>query len=152
MTAFERCGVLSRRELEAREEILYDQYFRSINIEGEMSAEMARTMILPAAVRYLDELLAIAERAAAVGVQTTGVLRLIVEVDSMIDELDAAIRALAAGNAELGGDDVRSKASHMCDQILPAMAAVREVVDRLERVVPDDLWPLPRYREMLFVK
>jgi glutamine synthetase len=152
IAAFERQNVLSRRELESREEILYEQYFRTINIEGEMSAEIARTMVLPAAIRYLNDLLAAAERAATLGVQATGVRGTIVEINALIDELTVVLRALVAQNAELGGDDVRSKAHHMRDRILPAMAAVREVVDRLEKVLPDDLWPLPRYREMLFVK
>ena len=55
-------------------------------------------------------------------------------------------------NQELGGDDVVSKAEHMRTNIIPAMNDVRDVVDRLERVVPDDLWPVPAYRDMLFVK
>ncbi len=152
ITALERYGVLSRRELESREEILYDQYFRTINIEGEMSAEIARTMVLPAAVRYLNELLTAAERAATLGLQTTGVGRTIMALNTLIDELTTVLQTLVEENAELGGDDVRSKAHHMRDRILPAMAAVREVVDRLEKVIPDDLWPMPRYREMLFVK
>lgn len=149
---FERYGVLTLRELESREEILYEQYFRTINIEGEMSAEIARTMVLPAALRYLDDLLASAERARTLGVEATALNSLVAEVNTLVEELSAALKVLVDQNAELGGDDMRSKARHMRDRILPAMAAVRDVVDRLEKVVPDDLWPLPRYREMLFVK
>jgi glutamine synthetase len=152
ITAFERCNVLTRRELESREEILYEQYFRTINIEGELSAEIARTMIMPAAVRYLNDLLAATERAATLGIETTGLRGAAVEVNELVDNLSGRLQTLVAQNAELGGDDVRSKAHHMRDRILPAMAAVREIVDRLEKVIPDDLWPLPRYREMLFVK
>jgi glutamine synthetase len=59
---------------------------------------------------------------------------------------------LDAVNAELGGDDVHSKAFHMRDNVVPAMRAVRAVCDKLERMVPEDLWPLPRYREMLFIR
>jgi glutamine synthetase len=109
-------------------------------------------MVLPAAVRYLDDLLAAAERATTIGIQTNGLHRAIMEVNTLIDELSTVLQTLVEENAELGGDDVRSKAHHMRDRILPAMAAVREVVDRMEKVIPDDLWPLPRYREMLFVK
>ncbi|HLU24620.1 MAG TPA: glutamine synthetase III [Longimicrobiales bacterium] len=149
---FEKYGVLSRRELESRREILVDQYFKTINIEGETAAEIARTMVLPAAARYLNELVTAAERTRSLGVEPTGVLRTIEEVNGLIDELSIALRGLVEQNAELGGDDVHSKARHMRDNILPAMAAVRAVVDRLEKVVPDDLWPLPRYRDMLFIK
>jgi len=149
---FEKYGVLSRRELESRREILVGQYFKTINIEGETAAEIARTMVLPAAARYLNELVTAAERTRSLGVEPTGVLRTIEEVNGLIDELSIALRGLVEQNAELGGDDVHSKARHMRDNILPAMAAVRAVVDRLEKVVPDDLWPLPRYRDMLFIK
>jgi glutamine synthetase len=55
-------------------------------------------------------------------------------------------------NAELGGEDVHDKAHHMRDNIVPAMTAVRAAADKLEKIVPDDFWPLPTYRDMLFVK
>jgi glutamine synthetase len=149
---FQKYSVFTPRELESRAEIAYDQYFKTVNIEGETSADLARTMVLPAAVRYLNELLTAAERTTALGAQADGTLRTIREVNALIDELTAALERLVAQNAELGGDTVHSKAYHMRDNIIPAMAAVRSVVDRLEKVIPDDLWPLPRYREMLFIK
>ncbi|HWV57896.1 MAG TPA: glutamine synthetase III [Longimicrobiales bacterium] len=149
---FEKYGVLTARELESRQEVKFDQYFKTINIEGETTAELARTMILPAAVRYLSELLTVAERSKAAGIAVDGVIATAKEVSGLVDQLRQAIDVLVAQNAELGGDSVHSKAKHMRDNIVPAMAGVRAVVDRLERLVPDDLWPLPRYREMLFVK
>lgn len=149
---FEKYGVLSRRELESREEILIDQYFKTVNIEGETTADIARTMVLPAAVRYLNELLAAVEQGEEVGLEVKGVRRTAEDVAKLVDELRDALDELNRQNAELGGDDVRSKAHHVRDNVIPAMAAVRSVADRLERVVPDDLWPLPRYRDMLFVK
>jgi glutamine synthetase len=152
LALFEKYNVLTRRELESREEIAYDQYFKTVNIEGETTAEMARTMILPAAVRYLNELLHGGEHLKGLGVKSTGMTAIIAEVASLIDELVPAIEKLVAQNAELGGEHVHSKAHHMRDNIVPAMLTVRDVCDRLEKVVPDDLWPLPRYREMLFIK
>jgi glutamine synthetase len=149
---FEKYGVLTRRELESREEIAVDQYFKTVNIEGETTADLASTMILPAAVHYLNELLGTAERSKAAGVKPEGVVKKANEVNELINELTAALDTLIEQNAELGGDDVHSKAQHMRDNIIPAMAAVRSVADRLERVVPEELWPLPRYRDMLFIK
>jgi glutamine synthetase len=73
-------------------------------------------------------------------------------VSELIDSLRTSLDALVAQNAETGGDDVHEKSLHMRDQIIPAMAAVRSSVDRLEKLVPDDLWPVPTYRDMLFVK
>jgi glutamine synthetase len=149
---FETYGVLSRRELESRHEIALDQYFKTINIEGETTAHMGQTMILPAAIRYLNELLAVADRGSAHSLQIDGTLKIIGQVNDLVNELSEALGVLIAKNAESGGDDVSSKAYHMRDQIIPAMQAVRSVADQLEKFVPDDFWPLPTYRDMLFVK
>jgi glutamine synthetase len=149
---FEKYGVLSHRELESRHEVALDQYFKTVNIEGETAADIASTMILPAAVRYLNDLLAAADRSHTLGLDASGVRRTIQTVNSQITDLADALETLRAQNEELGGEDVHSKSYHMRDHVVPAMAAVREAVDRLEKVVPDDYWPLPRYRDMLFVK
>jgi len=149
---FETYGVLSRRELESRFEIAVEQYFHQINIEGETAADMASTMILPAANRYLGELLQAAERAGEIGLKTKGVKKTAERLIGLIDDLVQALDVLVEQNAELGGDEVMSKAEHMRENIIPAMAEVRAVADRLEKVVPDDLWPIPTYRDMLFIK
>ncbi|MGH7459726.1 MAG: glutamine synthetase III [Longimicrobiales bacterium] len=151
---FEKYGVLTKRELESREEIAVDQYFKTVNIEGETTADIASTMILPAAVHYLNELVSTVANAstAGVSVKTDGVQKTAQQVGALVDELTAVLDELVKQNAELGGDDVHSKAHHMLDHIIPAMANVRDAADKLERVVPDYLWPLPRYRDMLFVK
>jgi glutamine synthetase len=149
---FEKYGVLSHRELESRFETFVERYFMTINIEGETAQHMAQTMILPAATRYLSELLATAESAADVGMKTEGVLAIANKVNALIDRLTDALEALAEQNQTLGGDEVLEKAEHMRANIVPAMKAVRDVVDPLERLVPDDLWPVPTYRDMLFVK
>jgi glutamine synthetase len=149
---FAQYGVLSPRELESRHEIALETYFKTINIEGETTADVAATMILPAAFRYMNDLLAAAERAADIKLNAKGLHASLQELNTLIDELRETLDTLRTQNAELGGEDVHSKAYHMRDNIVPAMSAVRSVVDRLEKVVPDDMWPLPTYRDMLFVK
>ncbi len=149
---FESYGVLSRRELESRYEIALGQYFHTINIEGETSAEIAGTMTLPAAVRYLNELQESVARSKETGIKSEGVTRTARRIAALVDELEEKLTILVEKNAELGGDDIPSKAVHMRENIIPSMQQVREVVDRLERVIPDDLRPMPSYREMLFVK
>jgi glutamine synthetase len=149
---FERYQVLSRRELESRYEIALGQYFHTINIEGETSAEMVSTMILPAAIRYLSELSEAVSRAKDAGIKAGAALRNAKEIAALVDELDEGLVALRAQNAELGGDDVASKSVHMRENIIPAMARVRGVVDQLERLLPEDLRPYPSYRDMLFVR
>ncbi len=149
---FEKYGVLSRRELESRYEIALDQYFHTVNIEGETAEEMARTMVIPAALRHLNELLAAAQRAKEVGIKTPAVTRFAKEVSEAIDELEEVYLELRRQNDELGGEDVSSKVVHMRDHVLPAMNRVRKVVDRIEKLVPDDFWPFPTYRDMLFIR
>jgi glutamine synthetase len=149
---FEKYGVLSHAELESRYEIFVEKYFMTVNIEGETGQYIAQTMILPAAIRYLSDLTTTAKRAKEVGMKTSGVTKTAEVVNELVDQLTDRIATLADLNQDLGGDDVHSKAEHMRNKIIPAMTDVRDVVDRLERIVPDDLWPIPTYRDMLFVK
>ncbi|MBB5232843.1 glutamine synthetase III family protein [Deinococcus budaensis] len=141
---FERFGVLTGRELTARQEIMYDIYFKTVNIEGETTEYVAQTMILPAAVRYLGDL-----RQAGAGRAVQG---LAAQVEAAADALYDALLHLGEQNRALGGDEVHEKAHHMRDHVLPAMTEVRQAADALEKVVADLHWPLPSYRQMLFVK
>lgn len=149
---FEKYHVLSKAEVESRFEIFVDQYFKGINIEGETTAYMVQTMIIPAVIRYLNELAATLDRGEKLGFAIAGTKRV---ADHLAKELDALIEAneaLIAQNAELGGDTEREKAEHMRANVIPAMNKVREIADRLERYVADDYWPMPTYKDMLFIK
>jgi glutamine synthetase len=86
------------------------------------------------------------------GIKATAITRIAKQLVEMVDELEDALEDLRAQNAELGGDEVSSKVVHMRDRVIPAMGRVRNVVDRLEKVIPDDLWPIPIYRDMLHLR
>jgi glutamine synthetase len=139
VAAFSGYGVLSERELESRLEVAVEQYTMKLNIEAETAQSIARTMLLPAAVRHLNE------------VESTGIAALSDEVKPLIEQFHEAITSLAAVNEDprLEGLEL---AVYMRDAVIPAMLAVRTVADKLERIVADDLWPLPKYAEMLFIK
>ncbi|HLW93761.1 MAG TPA: glutamine synthetase III [Solirubrobacteraceae bacterium] len=137
---FKRFKVLTKRELEARYEVFTEQYSTKLNIEAETAASIARTLLLPAAVRHLADL-----RAAAVEA-------LIAESEDLVDKFVEAILALEKVNAQHPDVDGLRHALYMRDEVVPAMDGVREIADRLERIVADDLWPLPKYAEMLFIK
>ena len=92
------------------------------------------------------------EEGEDIGLDFTGVREQAAELNVMVNEFKKAIDELSRQNKELGGDTVYEKAKHMRDNVIPAMNAVRAVADRLERVIPYDLWPFPTYREILFVK
>ncbi|GGQ99050.1 glutamine synthetase III family protein [Deinococcus ruber] len=145
VSLFERFNVLSKRELEARQEVMYDIYFKTVNIEGETTEYMAQTLILPAAVSYLAELGEIESGSRAV----KGVTQ---KVSDLADELYDALADLHTQNSATGGEEVHEKAHHMRDHVLPAMLKVRVAADGLEKVVAGKHWPLPSYRQMLFVK
>ncbi|MGH2986588.1 MAG: glutamine synthetase type III, partial [Solirubrobacterales bacterium] len=140
VAAFGAYGVLSERELESRYEVWLEQYIVRANIEAETAESIARTIILPAALRHLALI-----DAAEVG-------ELAGETRGLVDELLAAIRTLDEANAYPDGVEGMELAKHARDRQLTAMAGVREVADRLEKVVADELWPLPKYAEILFVR
>jgi len=142
---FSSVNVLSARELEARQEVMLETYFKTVNIEGETTEWIAQTQILPGALRHLSELL-------QVGSTLRAASRAVDEISTAADSLSDAIVSLRSVNEELGGEDVHSKSLHMRDKVLPAMQAVRNAADSLERITAHNHWPLPSYREMLFVK
>ena len=136
---FSGCGVLSKRELESRYEVFVEQYAVKLNIEAETAASLARTALLPAAVRHLATL------------REGGVETLVTESEALVGEFVAAIQGLEQANQHPDVEGI-AHAEYMRDTVVPAMDRVREVADRLERIVADDLWPLPKYSEMLFIK
>jgi glutamine synthetase len=104
---------------------------------------MARTMVLPAGVRYLGEL-------AAAG-SSTGVAAISDRVASTVDTLVAAIHDLEhAQHAAHEAGSVRDEAVAFRETVIPAQGALRAAADELETLVADDLWPMPKYRELLF--
>jgi glutamine synthetase len=142
VAAFKKYKVLSKRELESRLEVFTEQYAVKLNIESETAAQIARTMLLPAAVRYLNEL------------KATGLDELVEEVEPLVKEFQFAIVKLEDANLSDNQPDSSAMkwATYMRDTVILAMEDVREVADRLEKLVADDLWPLPKYSEMLFIK
>ena len=138
--AFEKYEVLSHRELESRFEVWSEQYTIGANIEAETAASMARTMLLPAGLRHV----ALAEAA--------GIESLAAEARSLVTEFADAITALEEANQYPDGVEGLELAVYARDNQITAMASVRELGDQLEKIVADDLWPLPKYSEILFIK
>lgn len=149
---FENYDVLSHRELESRLEIYLEQYFIKLNIEAETTEDIVRTMIVPATIRYLNEVIAVNDRGKTTGLDIASTMTLAEEVNGELANLLKAVDKLREVNEDLGGDTIPEKATHLSKVVLPEMNKVREIADKLEKLVPDDYWPLPSYREMLFVK
>jgi glutamine synthetase len=138
--AFEEYNVLSKRELESRYDVWVEQYAMRANIEAEETFSIGQTMILPAGLRQLAL------------ISDAGVSALEGEIRELVDDLVGTLGELKTANAVPDGLEGMELATYARDNQLASMDKVREVGDELERVVADDLWPLPKYEEMLFIK
>ncbi|OGO54691.1 MAG: glutamine synthetase [Chloroflexi bacterium RBG_16_72_14] len=141
---FSGLGVLSERELASRVDINWERYVKVQNIEANCALDLARTMILPATAAYLGRL-------AAGASSSRGIAAVAERVAGLADGLVDAIGVLEhAQHAAHETASVQDEARVICDQVIPAQDALRVVADELETLVADDLWPLPKYRELLF--
>ncbi len=165
---FVKAGILSSDEVESRYHVNLERYVKDIQIEAGALVNLVRTAVLPAATahqRALAESLALTRQALgeqaskAVGAPAAKVTQ---ALQPQMDDLKACADAIADLHARLldveearaaaeGGDAIEKQARAMADEVLPAMDALRAVADRLEERVEDALWPLPKYREMLFL-
>jgi len=149
---FTKYRVYSERELQSRLAILAENYVKTVAVEGKLTAFMAKTMILPSAIRYQGEVATAVNAAKAAGVDNSAQADLLRSLTGTITEFQKATASLDGALAHHAEGEPLDHAKHSRDKVLPAMAAVRTQGDKLEGVVADDLWPLPTYREMLFIK
>lgn len=146
---FSHYGVLSHRELHSRFEVYMHRYALTITVEARSTLEVARTLLLPAATRYLGELAGIAADLKSLGRDSANpTLDL---VAGAVDDLRTAATNLAQLLNDRTPRTTVEDAEFCCRGLLPAMEAVRAAADLLEDNVADDLWPLPTYQEMLFI-
>jgi glutamine synthetase len=147
---FERTGVLSPAELESRYEVYSEQYILSIGVEAKTTAELAKTVLYPASMAYVSDLVSSISGAASIGIEfETGPVKTIAaEANSLM----AAVRKLESA---LGFEEFETTEAHMqycAGTVRGLMDDVRQHADALESEVADECWPLPKYREMLFIK
>jgi len=150
--AFEQYGVLNERELHARHEIALEQYNKTLNIEAQLMVMMANRSILPAAYRYLVEVAQSVSAVKAAGGSAKEAKKALDELIKLTDACRISVTELQKLLEHEGNGDSAKHAKFFRDKVVPAMNDLREAGDALETIVPQDLWPLPTYREMLFVK
>ncbi|MDR3089370.1 MAG: glutamine synthetase III [Desulfobulbaceae bacterium] len=146
---YAKYDILSEAELKARQEIYLEQYVKTINTEAHLVIRMARTVIFPAAVNYQGKLAATCASLKAIGhdVKMGALEDVTAKLRSMQEEVDKLEKLMQHEDG-----DALKHAKYMCEKVLPAMDKVRKYADALEMVVADDLWPLPSYQEMLFIR
>jgi len=148
---FEKFKVLNERELRARYEINLENYSKTINVEAQLMVLMANRYILPAGLEYQKRVGESVAAAKAGGVPSKEGAKHLAKVVGLVDRFRAQTEKLAHALEHNGGSP-EHHARYMRDTIVPAMAALRDLGDQLEVVIPHELYPMPTYREMLFVK
>ncbi|HEY8550209.1 MAG TPA: glutamine synthetase III [Vicinamibacterales bacterium] len=148
---FEKHRVLNAREVHARFEVMLEQYVKTINVEAQLTVLMANRYILPAALNYLAQVAQSVAAGRAAGVQSREGKKLLTKLTRLVDDLKKNTDRLAA-SLDHSAPSAEKHARYMRDTVIPLMNAVREAGDQLETTLPSDQWPLPTYREMLFIK
>jgi glutamine synthetase len=152
LKAFEKYGVLNEREARARYDVAIEQYNKTINIEAQLMVLMANRYILPAAFEYQGSLAETVAAVKAAGATAKETRRSLDSLSALVDTFKVRVDALQALLEHDGAGDPEKHAKFFRDKVVPAMTELRETGDALECVVPQNIWPLPTYREMLFVR
>lgn len=149
----EKHSVLSKGEWLARYDIVMERYCKDINIEAKTTLSMAKKQILPAVFDYAGSLASDVNAVKEAGANSAALSKSLSEVCSLQNELLAGIESLEAAVAKASDvSDVKAQAESYRDDVIPAMGAVREAADKLETIVDSEVWPLPSYEEMLFLR
>jgi glutamine synthetase len=148
---FEKYKVLSARELHARYEVNLETYCKTINVEAQLMVLMANRYILPAALNYQRQIGDSVAVVKAAGGQTREGKKLLTTFTRLLDTFKAQTDTTGA-LLEHTSPTTEKHAKHMRDKVIPAMTRLRDLGDQIEVLTPHELWPLPTYREMLFIK
>ena len=148
---FEKFGIFTKVELESREEIIYETYAKTINIEALTMIDMASKDIIPAVTSYTGELANTVIAVKEAGAGATAQVELLGEVDALLAEAKSALTTLEAETAKAAAmEDVKAQAFYYKDTVKVAMDALRTPVDKLEMLVDSSVWPMPTYGDLMF--
>lgn len=152
VAVFERMGVMNRTELEARAEVMLENYAKKINIEARTMIEMANKQIIPAVMDYEGKLAIEAKNISLIGIEPEAQKELIAQINTKLIELKAATAKFEeiVDKAAEYEDDIPAWAKYYHDQVFMSMSTVREPADALELLVAKEAWPFPTYGDLLF--
>ena len=149
---FTKYRVYSEGELRSRFNILTEGYVKTMAIEAKLTRFMGQTQVLPACLRYQGEVANAANATKTAGVDNAAQVALLKTLTNGISDLQKALGDLDHALGHHADGELIDHAKYSRDKIIPAMNSVRVAADKLEGIVADDLWPIPTYREMLFIK
>ncbi len=148
---FEKFGIFTRTELESREEILYETYAKTINIEAQTMVAMASKQIIPAVMYYAGQLAEAANAVKSAGAEASVQLDVVKSVSADLKETKAALKKLEKDIAKAAAmPQGKKQAFFYKDTITVDMDNLRAPADRLEMIVDRDVWPFPTYADLLF--
>ncbi len=148
---FEKYQVLTKREFNSRNDIYIERYCKEINTEALLAKQIAKNMFLPAAHRRQNELASTAQALKEVGIKNPDI-SFLKEITGDVAILEKTIRKLEKVIEHKGKGELIDHAKYYRDEVIPVINELRAISDKLEVAIPDDLWPLPSYLEMLFLK
>ncbi len=158
ISLFEGLNIMSKVEMEARYEIEVEEYALRIQIEGRVLGDIARNHVIPTAIRYQNILIENVQGLKDIygtGFKklATEQMRLIEEISEHISKINSGITAMIDARKKANKIDHAEKRAHVyCDEVKPYFEIIRYSCDKLELLIDDELWPLPKYRELLFTK
>ena len=156
---FEKTGVMNRKELAARNEVKWETYTKKIQIEARVLGDLAMNHIIPVATKYQSDLIDNAyktmklfptEKATVLSAKNIDLIEQIAELNNFIEENVA--RMIEARKVANRIESEREKAIAYHDTIAPMLESIRQRIDKLELIIDDQMWPLPKYRELLFIR
>ncbi len=148
---FEKFHIFTKTELESREEIIYETYAKTINIEALTMIDMAGKQIVPAAVKYSKSLADTVNAVKTAGVDASVQVELLKEVSGKLTKIQTALEALKKAEKEAAAiEDAKQQAFFYKDTVKEIMAQLRQPADELEMIVDKEMWPFPTYGELMF--
>ena len=148
---FEKFGIFTKVELESREEIIYETYAKTINIEALTMIDMASKDIIPAVTSYTGELANTVIAVKEAGAAGTAQMEILSEVDALLAEAKSALTTLETETAKAAAiTNVKEQAFYYMESVKVAMEALRTPVDKLEMLVDSSVWPMPTYADLMF--
>lgn len=150
LAVFAKYGVLSHREAESRFEIYREKYVKDVLIEAKLALNIGKTMVFPAGVKYQQLLAQTVAALSSVG--KTSCTTTLDELDALLADLQKSMKVLGQVIDIPEGLTTKKQCYYLLETVIPVMAETRKFGDAIEHMCADDIWPLPTYQEMLFIR
>ena len=148
---FEKYGVFTKAELQSREEIKYETYAKTINIEAKAMIDIASKQIIPAVIKYTKSLADTVNAVVQAGAEASVQIELLNETSALLSDTKVALAKLIDVTAQAGRmSEGPEQAAYFRDAVVPAMEELRAPVDELEMIVDKEMWPMPSYGDLIF--